>query len=238
MKLEFNGPRNINLKNFINDVKSSVVQINNNDCDELIITKEDDVPFLVMMKYGKLRTLVEQAVRQQLREIDSVVTRSIRHIDTTNLSTAQQNLLKIRSKLDCFDNMSEEDVMNVTDNVQFLQCSANEKVFDQGETGNKIYYIAKGSVKIFAYNEDEQSNFRLIANLPGGTVLGEMSPITGETRSARALTGVDGTILLSFEFTQELNEENEKAMFQLYRNFVKLISKKLIDANNKMTSRK
>lgn len=238
MKLEFNGPRNINLKNFINDVKTSVVTLNNNDCDELIITKENDVPFLVMMKYGKLRTLVEQSVRQQLREIDSVVTRSIRHIDTSNLSTAQQNLLKIRSKLDCFDNMSEEDVINVTDNVQFLQCGANEKVFDQGESGSKIFYIAKGSVKIFAYNEEEQSSYRLIANLPSGTVLGEMSPITGETRSARALTGVDGTILLSFEFTQELNEHNEKAMFQLYRNFVKLISKKLIDANNKMTSRK
>ncbi len=239
MKIEFKDVKNTSLQNFIKDAKNFVVMVNNNDCEELIITKDQDVPFMILMKYGKLRTLIENTVRTQIREIDSVVARSVRKVNMQQLSKAQINLLKIRSKLECFDNMSEEDVMNVTTNVEFLQYNKGEMVFDQGHSGEKIYYIVKGSVKVFAYNqEEEQAQFRLLATLTEGAVMGEMSPITGEPRSARVLTAQDGTILLSFEFHKEMVEENKEAMFQLYKNFVNLVSRKLIEANNKLTSRR
>lgn len=239
MKIQFKDIRNVTLQNFIKDAKNHVVTVNNNDCEELIITKGENIPFMILMKYGKLRTLIENTVRAQIREIDSVVARSVRKVNMQQLTKAQINLLKIRSRLECFESMSEEDVMNVTTNVEFLQYNKKEMVFDQGHSGEKIYYIVKGSVKIFAYNQDEEdSQFKLLASLGEGAVMGEMSPITGEPRSARALTAQDSTILLSFEFQKDMAEENKHAMFQLYKNFVNLVSRKLIDANNKLTSKR
>jgi hypothetical protein len=34
-----------------------------------------------------------------------------------------------------------------------------------------------------------------------------------------------------------MEEENKKAMFQLYKNFVKIIAKKLVETNNKFTKK-
>ena len=239
MKIDLKDTKVVSLQEFVSDAKSSVVDLNNNECEEVIITKDAEVPFLIMMKYAKLGLLIESMVRSKIREIDDVVTRSVRQVNLQQLSPAQLNLLKIRSKLACFRHMSEADVMNVTTNVEFLQFNSNEMIFDQGHSGEKVYYIVKGGVKIFAYNQEEtDSKFQLLASLPPSSVIGEISPITKEPRSARALAAFDDTVVLSFEFHREMVEENQKAMFQLYKNFVTLVSKKLIDANNKLTARK
>ncbi len=237
MKIEFKDVKTVSLKHFVNDAKRYVVDLNNNECEELIITKEDNHPFLVMMKHGKLRILIENMVRSKLREIDDVVARSVDNVNLQQLNPAQLNLLKIRSKLACFKNMSEADVMSVTHDVAFLQYGANEMIFDQGHSGETVYYVVRGSVKIFAYNqEEENATFKLLATMGAGAVLGEMAPITKEPRSARAVSGAEGTILLSFAFHKEMDEANQKPMFQLYKNFVTLVSQKLIETNNKLTS--
>lgn len=238
LKIELKDTKAVTLQDFVNNAKNSVVDLNNNECDEIIVTKDAGVPFLIMMKYAKLSLLIEGMVRSKIREIDDVVARSVHQVNLQQLSPAQFNLLKIRSKLACFRHMSEEDVMNVTTNVEFLQFNANEMIFDQGNSGDKVYYIIKGNVKIFAYNQKEpNAKFQLLASLPPTSVMGEISPITKEPRSARAMAACDDTVLLSFEFHKEMVDENQKAMFQLYKNFVNLISKKLIDANNKITAK-
>lgn len=237
MRIPFKDTKKINLKDFVADVKSSVVALNNNDYEELIVTKDGRLPFLVVMKYPKLNLLIDTAVRDQIREIDSVVARSISKVNMSSLSNAQQNLIKIKSKLECFDNMSDADVMQVTNNVEFLQFGANEIIFDQGKEGKNVFYIVRGSVKVFAYNEEERGNFKHLATLSEGNVFGEMSPISGEPRSARTVTATGNTILLTFSFHKEMEEENKKAMFQLYKNFVKIIAKKLVETNNKFTKK-
>jgi hypothetical protein len=238
LKLELKDTKAIPLQDFVVNAKRSVVDLNNNECDEIVITKEKGSPFLIMMKYAKLSLLVDSMVRSKIREIDDVVARSVHQVDLQELTPAQLNLLKIRSKLACFRNMSDKDVMNVTSNVQFLQFDNNEMLFDQGHSGEQIFYIVSGGFKIFAFNQEEaDAKFRLLANLPAGSVVGEMSPITGEPRSARAMASSDGTVVLSFEFHKEMVEENQHAMFQLYKNFVTLVSKKLIETNNKLTAR-
>ena len=239
MKIELKDTKSVTLQEFVADAKTAVVDLNNNECEEVIVTKDTGVPFLIMMKYAKLGLLIDGMVRSKIREIDDVVTRSVRQVNLQQLTPAQLNLLKIRSKLACFRHMSEADVMNVTTNVEFLQFNSNEMIFDQGHSGEKVYYIVKGGVKIFAYNQQEtDSKFQLLATLPPASVIGEISPITNEPRSARALATCDDTVVLSFEFHREMVEENQKAMFQLYKNFVTLVSKKLIDANNKLTARR
>ncbi len=239
MKLELKDTKAVPLQEFVGNAKQYVVDLNNNECDEVVVTKEGNAPFLIMMKYAKLSLLVENMVRSKIREIDDVVARSVRQVNLQQLSPAQASLLKIRSKLACFRHMSEADVMNVTDDVEFLQLEANEMLFDQGHSGEKVYYVLKGGVKVFAYNqEEEDAQFRLLATLQAGAVIGEMSPITNEPRSARAMASDDDTVLLSFGFHKEMVEENQKAMFQLYKNFVTIISKKLVDTNNKLTAKR
>lgn len=239
MKLELRNAKFVPLQEFLDNVKSSVVALNNNDHEEVVVTKGDKVPFLIMMKYGKLQTMVDNAVRRQIQEIDSVVARSVRNVNLQQLTKAQQNLLKIRSKLVCFDNMSDEDVINVTKDVEFLQFNRKEMLFDQGHSGDTVFYVMRGMIKVFAHHQhDHDTPFQLLASLGEGSVLGEMSPVTGEPRSARAVAAEDGTIILSFGFEKEMALENKEAMFQLYKNFVKLVSQKLIDTNNRLTAAK
>jgi CRP-like cAMP-binding protein len=239
LKLDLKDTKPVPLQEFVTNAKQYVVDLNNNECDEVVVTKEGNVPFLIMMKYAKMGLLIEGMVRSKIREIDDVVARSVRQVNLQQLSPAQASLLKIRSKLACFRHMSEADVMNVTNNVEFIQVDNNEMLFDQGHSGEKIFYILKGGVKIFAYNQEESdAKFRLLATLEMGAVIGEMAPITHEPRSARALASQDDTVLLCFEFHKEMVDENQKAMFQLYKNFVTIISKKLVETNNKLTARR
>ena len=238
MKIDFKDPKKVTLQTFVQDAKTSVVDLNNNECDEIVITKDQDQPFIVMMKYNKLRNLIDGMVRKQIREIDDVVARAIPTVDMDKLTPAQVNLLKIRTMLECFNNMSEADVMNVTTNVAFIHCNSKEMIFDQGQYGEQVFFILKGNVKVFAYNnEEENAKFRMLATLEAGSVLGEMSPITKEPRSARILAGPDGAVLLAFEFHKDIGAENEKQMFQLYKNFINVVSKKLVAANDKLTKR-
>lgn len=238
MKLELKDTKAVPLQEFVVNAKRYVVDLNNNECDEVVVTKEKGSPFLIMMKYAKLSLLVDGMVRSKIREIDDVVARSVFQVDLQELNPAQLNLLKIRSKLACFRNMSDEDVMNVTANVEFLQFENKEMLFDQGHAGDKVFYIVSGGVNIFAFNQEEvDAKFRLLASLTAGAFIGEMSPMTGEPRSARALASSDDTVVLSFGFHKEMVEENKHAMFQLYKNFVNLVSHKLIETNNKLTAK-
>ena len=239
MKLELKNSKAVTLQEFVANTKECVVNLNNNDFDEIVVTKDANAPFLIMMKYAKLGLLIDGMVRSKIREIDDVVARSVRQVNLQQLSQPEASLLKIRSKLACFRHMSEADVINVTSQVEFIQVDNNEMLFDQGHSGEKIFYILKGGVKIFAYNQkEENAKFRLLATLEAGAVIGEMAPITHEPRSARAIASEDDTVLLSFEFHKEMVEVNQKAMFQLYKNFVSIISKKLIETNDKLTSRR
>ena len=119
MKLELKDTKLVPLQEFVSNAKRYIVDLNNNDCEEIVITKERGSPYLIMMKYAKLALLVDSIVQSKIREINNI-TSKLTTVNMLELSSAEISLLKIKSKLACFKNMSDKDIINVTDTVEFL----------------------------------------------------------------------------------------------------------------------
>lgn len=67
---------------------------------------------------------------------------------------------------------------------QLFSLSAKSKIFREGETTNEMYIIISGNVKITKATDDGKS--LVLAELGPGSMIGEMSLISGQPRSATA----------------------------------------------------
>lgn len=153
------------------------------------------------------------------------------------LTNAQNSLLAIKSRLPFFADLTEEEVLMVTDEVRFVKFKRGEVVFDFEDASFEAYYIINGVVSISVPSGANAKKFVNLANLQKRSLFGEMSAITGELRSARVLALADDTSLLSFKIVHDITEENKIAMAILYNQFVNILADKLTKANAKLQAR-
>jgi len=83
---------------------------------------------------------------------------------------------------------------------------AGQSVFRQGELGNKMYVIERGSVEIWRGTADDRV---MIAIIPSGGVFGEMAIFDGKPRMASA-TALEETVLVQVDGTH-LRDALQKA---------------------------
>ena len=99
----------------------------------------------------------------------------------TNQKTAQRHeIIKQLSASALVRHLPLELVEEAVGNIKERKFDKGETIFSEGDEGDLIYFVKNGSILIT--RGDQQ-----IANLVIGDVLGEMSIITGEKRSATAL---------------------------------------------------
>ena len=87
--------------------------------------------------------------------------------------------ISLLKKTDIFSNVHENNLKEIASILEELSTKKGETIFDKGETGNCMYIIRKGSVRIHdgAYT---------LAVLGANEVFGELSLLDAETRSASA----------------------------------------------------
>jgi len=76
----------------------------------------------------------------------------------------------------------------VVDNIKERVCTAGEQLFAEGEAGDVVYFIESGKIRILRKSEQ-------VADLIPGDVFGEISIVTGETRSATAVANENSHLL-------------------------------------------
>jgi CRP-like cAMP-binding protein len=105
---------------------------------------------------------------------------------------------------------------------------AGAMLFHEGERSDYVIAVFAGRVKISYYTADGKEV--VLGVRGGGELLGEMSALDGETRSASAsaLEPVDAVVLRAEEFTQFLSA-NPRTAFLLLR----MVSRRLRDADRK-----
>jgi CRP-like cAMP-binding protein len=149
------------------------------------------------------------------------------------LSNAQNTLLVIKSKIPFFDDFTNNEVITLTRDVTFVKYNENEIVFEQNSGGKDIYFVVQGSVDVLLGKmvkrggRAKYAEHVKLATLKRRSLFGEMSAITGERRSARCVSTIDGTTLLRFKVVSKVEDSNKIILAILYYKFIDILVQKL-----------
>lgn len=124
--------------------------------------------------------------------------------------------------------LDEEDVSRLAQVLERHELRAGEMVFREGEEGERMYFIARGSVSIGVGVEGEGRDVRL-ATFSAGVVFGEMSLVQGERRSADARATADTVVLYSLSRTalDQLSRTDPELGMRVYRNLARELATRL-----------
>ncbi|MBB5021662.1 cyclic nucleotide-binding domain-containing protein [Desulfurispira natronophila] len=153
------------------------------------------------------------------------------------LSDAQKTLLKVKKLFSLFENLSNDDLLLVTSDARIMRYSKFDIVFEQGSRGKEIYFIINGSIDVLVGkkriigNLERYTDHFTASRLRQGAFFGEMTPITGERRSARCICSSAEAVLLRFRIVETVTPKNAMQMAVLYKNFVKALAVKLQKSN-------
>lgn len=208
---------------FLEDAEEYIKKITDYKMDKIILLEDNIIPSIVVMKYDKLNKLLTPGA-------------ALDPINKDKLSREMSMLLAVRKKIHFFDNLTDEEIVSLTQHSEFIRPTKGMHIFEQGEFGRNIYYIVNGKVDIYGYNEQVEGDdpFSHLTTLQEGMVFGEIGAITGEARTARATVSSADAFVLSISVHTEVTCSNSVACVKMYKNLIEALSTKLISTNNQL----
>ena len=142
-----------------------------------------------------------------------------------------EKVLVLRSS-EIFQNMQESDLVELAAIVEEMYLDAGKLLFSKGEVGNSMYFIYSGSVKI-------HDGEHVLAVLGENEIVGELSILDSESRSASATTEEDSILLkLEQEAFYDIMLNNADVLKGILKTLCKrlrIINKKSISMANRNT---
>ncbi|MGZ5018564.1 MAG: SulP family inorganic anion transporter [Methylobacter sp.] len=134
-------------------------------------------------------------------------------------------------KFDVFRGMTEDEIRMLTGLVTRQQRSAGEIIIREGEECRNLFFLAQGRVSMLS---KASGRILRLASYRAGVVLGEMSLLSDQPRSANVIAE---TPIVLFELTttafERLNSEQPALSAKLIRNLATGLSFKLLGMNSK-----
>ncbi len=143
--------------------------------------------------------------------------------------------LELLRKTDLFRGLNKDELGKITGISAKESYRQNEQIFAEGERGDKFYLILNGEVRISKIIDGVGEEALKV--LKKGEYFGEMSLIDDEPRSAYAIanTDVDLMVIDRKDFEKLLSEDKELA-YKLLWSFVRTLSQRLRETNEKIKS--
>lgn len=94
-------------------------------------------------------------------------------------------LLESLGRVDYFRSLPMEEVISLMPDVETVQFDENQTIFHEGDEGDGLYVVAEGTVRVTRKSEAGDQE---IATIGAGDVVGEMSLVTDNPRSATVQT--------------------------------------------------
>jgi len=118
-----------------------------------------------------------------------------------------EDIVRALSKIEIFHPLSKEELASVASNLREQIFASGEVLVRQGEEGDTFYILRDGKVAVSV--NDAEGRATVVAHLGKGAFFGEMSLLTGETRTATITAETDTTVLaLSKAIFAEVLESN------------------------------
>ena len=125
-----------------------------------------------------------------------------------------KNRLKDVYRLGILKALSVEQVIQLTDAAQIVNCRANQHLIEKGHTADSMYILIEGSLEVTIPKDEGEV---VVASIWPGDCVGEMSLLTGEPRSANVRAKVNSTLL-------EITKANIAPIFETHPELIEEIS--------------
>lgn len=137
------------------------------------------------------------------------------------------------AKMQLFQGLAQEGLERIAAIAEEESHSLNAYVFREGDTGDRLYLILSGKVRIS--RQLPGMGEEALAVLGPGEAFGEMALIDDTPRSADALVHESARLLvITREAFEDLLFIHKDLAFEILWNFIKTLSARLRDANDKM----
>ena len=112
-------------------------------------------------------------------------------ISETKLSKAVIDLL---IDIPMFDSLKSDELNIISKYMKFMEFNKSEIIFKEGEKGDYVCFVTKGSLDVLKNNEKGKAV--VISSLGRGRSIGEMSVIDDFPRSATVKARVESTLVI------------------------------------------
>ena len=112
--------------------------------------------------------------------------------------------------------------------------AAAKSVFREGDAGDGVFVVLEGTVEVT--KRDSQGKEQSIAKLSDGTVVGEMSLVSGDAARSASVTATSDAKLLkisSAKFQALLHKDNVAAL-KMVNNLAQVMSRRMLLMNEKV----
>ena len=98
-------------------------------------------------------------------------------------------------------------------------------LFVEGEPGELLYIIMSGSVEIIKKTKDNEK--MVLATMGANDIVGEMSLIDSEPRTATARTSADSVLMITKQKFNEILQSDPRIAAKILMGLLKIISRRL-----------
>ena len=155
-----------------------------------------------------------------------------RIIKDAAIERAEEKLLDL-SELGVFKGRKEETLAALELRFDKRSYKAGEKIFTRGETGDELFLIRRGSVRIMLTLAGDKSHH--VSSFGRGDFFGEMSFLDGSPRSADAVAFTDVDLFaLSRKTFDGFATEHKKASLKLMEGLASTLASRLRYANTEL----
>ena len=167
---------------------------------------------------GILKGLAESD-NPYIRQMASKV-RGARHGDSDKMEDGMETEITIPDKIlrvkgiNIFQGLSVSELAAIASVTEELDCGKDEFVIKEGEAGETMYLIIKGTVSVLKGVEKEDAREVELARMGSGDYFGEMALLEDTVRSASIKTTEDSRLLVLHkqEFTEIVREYPQIAL--------------------------
>jgi CRP/FNR family cyclic AMP-dependent transcriptional regulator len=154
--------------------------------------------------------------------------------ESQSLGSMDDNVEQILAKIHLFQGISSVGLKRIAAIATEETHRLGHVIFREGETGNALYLILEGKVRIS--REVSGLGEEALAVLAPGDAFGEMALIDDFPRSADARVHERCRVLvISKESLEDLLFLHKDLAYEILWNFVKILSARLRETNDKMT---
>ena len=134
-----------------------------------------------------------------------------------------------------FADLEEDELVRVAEICQEQKFKFGQRIFNEGDPGNRLFIIAEGEVRIS--RDVPGSGEEALAVLKKGACVGEMAVFDRSERSTDAIANVDSTLLtISRNDFEMLLDFDRDLAYKILWSVVRLLSDRLRITNENLRS--